>query len=205
MNMSSQLNSLFPPVLLCLWLLITGCAQRTDFNDAYRQELQGSLQNVQFYISEGIVLRRIEEQLHRAVASDTHGLRIERSKKLIEVSIPKGTPGILQEADARTLFVQFEPSPPGEEMVIPFTRIRRTDMGQEIVYIFREGTLRYEDQEYQVLYPKREFPVYRKEGGRRIWSHNVVRESFPVLQIDPVDHFSTFEKQRRVAPGLRLD
>ncbi len=190
---------------LCVSMLTSGCARRADFTEAYRERLHGALYNVQFYISEGIVLSRIEESLHKTVAPDIHSLRIEKQKKLIEVEIPRGTPGILRLEEAETLAVQFEPFPPGEEMVIPFTRTPRSGPEQEFVYSFRNKTLRYQDKTYQVFFRKREFPVYTNEGGRRVWSHNVVLKSFPVLQINPVEQFVFVETQRRTAPGLRLE
>lgn len=205
MSRSAQYTFLVLSAAVYALLLSTGCAGRADFTDSYRERLEGPLNNVQFYISDGIVLRRIEESLHKTVAPDTHSLRIAKKKKLIEVEIPRGTPGILRLEEAETLAVQFEPFPPGEEMVIPFTRTPRSGPEQGLVYSFRNNTLRYQDKTYQVFFRKREFPVYTNVGGRRVWSHNVVRTSFPVLQINPVEQFAFVEKQRRTAPGLRLE
>ena len=191
-------------------LILPGCQSIVPFNDEYRREFDEYLKYVQFYISDKIVLRREIEAQEKTVAKKNHSIRIEKSKKILEITIPEKTPGILRKIKGDRLFIQFEPSPDGKERTIPFTRIRRdrqigqmaTDRGY--VYQFRGRKILYEGKEYLVSYRKKEFPVYEIKEGKQVLSYHIIANSFPLLIIDPVQEFQRLEKEYRTASGMKL-
>jgi len=192
-------------------MILSGCQSIVPFNDEYRREFDEYLKYVQFYISDKIVLRREIEAQEKTVAKKYHSIRIEKSKKILEITIPENTPGILRKIKGARLFIQFEqPSPDGKERTIPFTRLRRdrligkmaTDRGY--VYQFRGRKILYEGKEYFVSYRKKEFPVYEIKEGKQVLSYHIIANSFPLLIIDPIQEFQRLEKEYRTASGMRL-
>ncbi|MFH0844970.1 MAG: hypothetical protein V1930_05795 [Pseudomonadota bacterium] len=194
-----------------IFMIILGCQPVDLFTDDYRREFDEHLKYVQFYISDEIILRRELEGEEKSVTKRFHSIRIEKTRKILEITIPANTPGIVNRIEKKTLYVQFEPSPDGLDRTIPFRRIEKEEQigsgpgtGLGHVYQFRGKKIIYGGREYFVYYEKREFPVYEIKEGRPIPSYYIIADSYPVLKINPVEEFQEVEKVRRSVSGLKL-
>ncbi len=102
--------------VLCLSLLAaaaslsTGCASYVDFTQEMVDQhhlVAKDLQNLQFYNSDKIVLRRELTKGSRAITG-SHKLLVIAGKEIEEVVIEKHTPGVIVGVGAGTLKVSFE-------------------------------------------------------------------------------------------------
>jgi hypothetical protein len=87
--------NIIPPIII-LTILISGCSPKlTPFTERLQQEngwTESELKQIQFYVSENIVLRR---QATKGVSKIEHGeIKIVDGKRVEEIVIKKGTPGI---------------------------------------------------------------------------------------------------------------
>lgn len=197
-------------IIISAYFIITilvGCQSVVLFTDEHRREFDEQLKYVQFYISDKIVFRREMEAQEKTVEKKYHSIRIEKSKKILEITIPKNTPGILRKIVGDTLYVQFESLPDGKDRTIPFRRIRRVEqIGTErgYVYQFKGKKIIYEGKEYFVSYRKKEVPIYVIKEGKQIPSYYIIADSFPLLTINPVQEFQELEKIHRSASGMKV-
>ena len=97
---------LFSTVIL---FVLSGCSNKIFFNETLKSRMDNynlSINKVQFYTSEKIVLRR---EIPQASAAVTNGqIHFERGKYIEEVSIKKNTPGTCEFVDYGVLHMSFE-------------------------------------------------------------------------------------------------
>ncbi len=97
--------------LALLLLGSAGCAtQRVPFLHRYRAPKgldRAELKKLQFYVSNDLVLRREVDTSDDLVTQD-HVFRSIDGRRVEEVHLPKGTPGLVVRAEASRLFVSFE-------------------------------------------------------------------------------------------------
>lgn len=101
-----------PALALCLLsaALSTGCASYVDFTQEMVDQhhlVAKDLQNLQFYNSDRITLRRELTKGSRAITGN-HKLLVIAGKEIEEVVIEKHTPGVIVGIGAGTLKVSFE-------------------------------------------------------------------------------------------------
>ena len=203
--------------IFLLSMIFSGCRTFVPFTDLHREEFENFLYNLQFYTSQPIVLTRDIGAEEKLITDNTRTIRIEHNRKIMEITIPKHTPGILKSVREDTLHVQFEPRLSGEDRTIPFARITKhkylpKDPG-DYIYQFRprDKKIRYEGKEHTVSFLRKKTPVSKKDTDvyvdnpdKKIPSHYVVKTLYPVLTISPVEKISKFEKKQRTAPGMPI-
>jgi len=166
-------------VLMALLAAIApiGCSNLVPLRREQVVEFQGQLQNVQFYISNEVILSRVLQSEERNV-SRRHQIRIEKGKKIEEIHILESTPGVLDIQASKLpdlLRVYFDKPSPHFPRALPFR------------YDPTQLTYRLDDDDWKVQYEGREFKVV-KTGH---------------LLVD-VDQIVEVERKQRVLPGVEL-
>lgn len=158
---------------------------RVAFLHAYRQpgKLGGQeLKRLQFYVSEDIVLRRVEDTSEHGVTSE-HAYRAVQGQLEEVVELPRGTPGLVTKIDKDTLWVSFE-----EDGALPFQHLPKVDgeTGETYRFPYRLGRrLRYRGHYFEVI-----------EGG--------LGDGPDTFLLVEAEHGLRMEDQRRTMPGRRL-
>ena len=157
------------------------------------------------------VFKREIESEETSIINRTHRIRIERNKKILEITIPKHTPGILRRVEGNTIYVQFEPDQEGYDLSIPFTKTVLRDLnedpgsGTKYAYEFSADKFNYAGKEYTVLYVKEEVPVYSDKSGKKKVDHIVTKMFYPHLMIYPVELVDLLDKEKRTVRGMRIE
>ncbi|MBC35861.1 MAG: hypothetical protein CL663_07475 [Bacteroidetes bacterium] len=169
---------LFSTVIL---FVLSGCSNKIYFNETLKTRMDNynlSINKVQFYTSEKIVLRR---EIPQASAAVTNGqIHFERGKYIEEVSIKKNTPGTCEFVDHGVLHMSFEND---NNKTFKF----RIDPSGKFYYLLTftgmhgEEYLRYDTIQYQV----------KKGDMTKLW----VRK----------DQGYIFKATHRVIPGKTID
>ncbi len=197
---------------LLLFITVPGCIVNSlvPFTSWHVNEFEAYVRDIQYYTSEIFVFKREIESEEKSVINRTHRIRIERNKKILEITIPKNTPGILRKIEGNTLHVQFEPDQEGYEMAIPFTKSVLQDFESDpessarYAYVFNADKIHYGGKEYSVLYPKEEVPVYTDKSGKKKVDHYVTKMFYPRLMIYPVELVDLLDREKRTVKGLRI-
>ncbi len=191
------------------------CRTFEPFTDELRETFENRLSDLQFFISDQIVLSREIETEEISIGNRTHRVRIKNNRKLIKIIIKKETRGVLKKAEGDTLHIQFESLPDGKERTIPFTRKKESEetAGEPgyYVYEFKDPEVSYEGKTYTVSFSERDVPVHEKDisvyvdkEGKQAEEHYIKEPVYPVLLVDLVLH-RIREKERRKAPGLSVE
>jgi hypothetical protein len=107
-------------VLPLLVLLGAGCAGMHAFTPLDRSKSDPHLSEVQFYLSDKMVLsRRVSDRAQVAVSSD-HAIRNIRGMEVEEIVLEEGTPAVLVGARGDTLLLSCEPPEAGSERYFRF-------------------------------------------------------------------------------------
>jgi len=107
-------------VALVLGLGVSGCSNRAALNDDLRGRIgDDELRRVQIFTSDPIQLSRVLRSDEPSVTG-RHSLRIDRDRKLEEIRIAAGTPGVIIKAEQNRFFVSFEPPIDGAEVTLTF-------------------------------------------------------------------------------------
>lgn len=192
-------------------IALLGCRPAYLFTDDRLKDLREHLKHVQFYISDEILLRREMDAEEKSVTPMYHSIRIEKTRRVSEITIPANTPGIVDRVEGDTIYLQFEPSPDGVDRAIPFQRVKEEERigagpgeGLGHVYQFRGKKIVYGGREYTVHFLQREYPVYHIREGRPVLSHYLIGDIHPILKINPLEESKEVEKVRTRVPGLRV-
>ncbi len=171
---------------LLLATLATACSsQRVAFLHDYRQPGQlgtGELKQLQFFVSQDIVLRRIVDTSEHGV-TETHAYRAVQGELREEIVLPAGTPGLVTKVEGDTLWVSFE-----EDGALAFQYLPRVEgeIGETYRFPYRNGkSLRYRGDYYKVV-----------AGGL-----GSMQDTF--LLVD-AEWGSRLEDERRTLPGRTL-
>ncbi len=195
------------------------CKSYVPFTSEHREIFKDELEKIQFYITEEIVLTRIETG--KDYIDEARSLHI-KGNKITEITIPKHTPCIASvrnnssQADTKddTLYIQCEPASQNKEYIIPFTRKQRHGSVPSdpsiYIYEFREKELNYAGKKYEVLFQETYIPVNEKDTSLYIHdideSRNVnhVRKMlYPVLMINLAE-YRIKEQEKRSVPGIMI-
>ncbi|GBC62152.1 hypothetical protein DENIS_3115 [Desulfonema ishimotonii] len=208
-------------ILLSL-ISFASCTPFVPFTALHMQMVGGTppdrLQNLQFYISDEIRLRREIGYQERYVEDATHTIRVEDRRQILEIRIPRHTPGVLSRVAGDTLYVRFEgpPGDPGRE--IPFTKRPRnvylTDEPEDFIYQLRPERLpfylMYGGNLSEVCFSTEKTEVSRENvdmyagKGDHVKRHYYMKTLYPVLMVRPVRQTSDVERAHRTLPGQRL-
>jgi hypothetical protein len=203
----------FVSFVLLLFIAVPGCIVHSlvPFTNRHVDEFEAYLRNLQYYTSEIVVFKREIESEEKSVINRTHRIRIERNKKILEITIPKNTPGVLRKIEGNTIYVQFEPDQEGYDITIPFTKAVLQDFqadpgyGAKYAYVFNAEKIQYAGKEYSVFYLKEEVPVSTDKGGKKKVDHYVTKMFYPHLMVYPVELVDLLDKDKRTVKGLRLE
>ena len=106
--------------VLFLSLAATGCSSRTALNDDIRGRIgEEDLRRLQVYTSDSIHLSRTL-RADEPTVTGRHSLRVDRDRKIEEIYIAAGTPGVILKAEKNRFFVSFEPPVDGVEVTLTF-------------------------------------------------------------------------------------
>lgn len=95
---------------LIVFLAITSCSRKIIFTPALRAQLEKQnidLKDVQFYNSEKIVLKRVEEQPEEVMVNEG-AVEVTKGKIIEEIVIKKKTPAICKQVNRYHLNISFE-------------------------------------------------------------------------------------------------
>ena len=203
----------------CNWspcLFLPSCRSLELFSDEYRVRLESFLPQVQFYLSRDLVLVREMEITEERIEAPSHRVRLEKDRRILEIRIPAGTPGVLREATPEVLWVAFEDPGDGLPRRIPFRRtpIRTGKADLEspanFVYQFSEPIVRYEGERFEARFVHEGVPVspedvsvYAPPAKRAPGVHRIRKTFYPALMIDLVEQEAR-RRERRTAEGLRV-
>ena len=108
-----------PGILL---LVVTGCSPYTPLDEDIRARVgEDELAKLQFYVSSDILLWRVLRNEETGVTAK-HSLRIDKGRRLEEILISAGTPGVIVKAEKMKLCVSFEAPIAGQEVYITFVK-----------------------------------------------------------------------------------
>jgi hypothetical protein len=127
--------------LLGIAFLTAGCANKVPFTQDMRQEHNLSVDNlkiVQFYIDDDVTLQR-ELSLKETSVTPGHALKILNDKRIEEVFIKGGTPGVVIDGGADNLLVSFE-----EGKALDF----RVWLGNRYMLRHEDCRLKYDGMDY---------------------------------------------------------
>jgi hypothetical protein len=112
---------------LLLGLAVAGCSNRTALDDEIRGRVgEEELRRLQLYVSSDIQLWRVLRSEETGVTAN-HTLRIDRDRRMEEVLITAGTPGVIIKAEKKRLEVSFEAPVNGQEVTLAFQVDRNGD------------------------------------------------------------------------------
>jgi len=196
-----------------LFVTVPGCIVYSliPFTDGHVNEFEAYLEDLQYYTSEMVVFKREMETEEKSITNKTHRIRIERNKKILEITIPKNTPGVVRKIEGNTLFVQFEPDQEGYDMTIPFTKAVLQDFQADpdsparYTYVLNAEKIQYAGKEYSIFYLQEEVPVYTEKNGKKKVDHRVTKMFYPHLMIYPVELVDLLDKEKRTVKGLRIE
>jgi hypothetical protein len=203
----------------CDWsacLFLPNCRSLELFSDEYRLRLEEFLPRVQFYLSRDLVLVREMEITEERVDAPSHRVRIEKNRRILEIRIPAGTPGVLREATPEALWVAFEDPGDGLPRRLPFRRTPRRagkadlETPANFVYQFSAPTVQYGGERFEARFVREGVPVspddvsvYAPPAEREPGVHRIRKTFYPALMIDLVEQEAR-RRDRRTADGLRV-
>ncbi|QTA85763.1 Uncharacterized protein dnm_017770 [Desulfonema magnum] len=204
--------------IVFVFMLVAGCRSFVPFTYEQGKEFKNYLPNIQFYISQQILLQRGVESEEKIITSDSRKIRVEKNRKIMEIKIPKHTPGICRKTDGdelNKLYIQFEPPSENKERLIPFNKISKydpvTDDPGAYMYQFKDREIIYEGKKYTVLFSQKktrvskgDTDIYANKTDETTQNHYFIKILYPLLIIDPVEHSSRFEKERRTVSGVKI-
>lgn len=107
---------------IVLLLGLSACSNLTPVDDDIRSRVgDEELRRLQLYVSSDIELWRVLRSEETGVTAK-HSLRIDKGRRMEEVLISAGTPGIIVNTEKNKLFVSFEPPIAGQEVFITFVK-----------------------------------------------------------------------------------
>lgn len=208
------------PPFFCDWracMFLPSCRSLELFTDEYRVRLEPRLSRVQFYLSRNLLLTREMEITEEAIEVPSHRVRIEKDRRVLEIEMPAGTPGVLRAATEDVLWVAFEDLGDGVRRRLPFRRIpvRAGDADRDdpanFVYQFDEPRVRYEGTRFAVHFEREgvrvtpsDVSVYAPASDRTPGVHRIRKTFYPALMIDLFER-EDFRRQRRTADGVRVE
>lgn len=105
-----------------LLLGLAACSNMTPVDEDLRSRIgDDELRRLQLYVSSDISLWRALRSEETGVTAK-HSLRIDKGRRVEEVLIAAGTPGVVVKAEKLKLCVSFEPPIGGQEVFITFVR-----------------------------------------------------------------------------------
>lgn len=105
-----------------LLLSLSACSNLTPVNEDLRSSVgEEDLRQLQLYVSSDIELSRVLRSEEAGVTAK-HSLRVDKGRRVEEVLIAAGTPGILVKAEKLKLCVSFEAPIGGQEVFITFVQ-----------------------------------------------------------------------------------
>ena len=138
--------------ILTLAAALAGCGtSRVAFLHAYRAPGKlgaDELKSLQFYVSEDIVLRRVEDTSQHQV-TEAHAYRAIDGTLREVIELPRGTPGLVTKVEGSTLWVSFE-----EDGALAFQYLPKVEgeIGETYRFPYRPGKhLRYRGEYYEVV------------------------------------------------------
>ncbi len=193
-------------LLICVIPLWACTRTYAPFTFEHRLLFEGKLDKIQYYIDQEVRLRRNLKSEERIVEDRTHRIRIERNRKILEITIPQYTPGILDRVEGDTVYIRFENIPDGLDRTIPFSHAKdaKSDM-----YEFREDTIVYEGETFDVLLTKQDVPVSEQDVAVYVGKnaetseHHIRKHARPVLLIDLVEK-NYREDESRTVRGVKV-
>lgn len=172
-------------VLVSAAPLLTACARKVPFVQTMRSQYNlgpDELKQLQYYVSGPIVLQR-EMSNQETGVTPGHKLTLVKDKRVEEVIVPGGTPGVCVDPGSTTLRIKFEEADSLTFGLDPANREVRNGRYPLLVQDARPG-------EGQVTYEGKSFRVLR--GGRSVYL------------IVGLEQLQKFEKESRKAKGIVL-
>jgi hypothetical protein len=203
----------------CDWracLFLPACRSLELFTDEYRVRLADQLPRVQFYLSRDLLLVREMSMTEEVIDTPSHRVRIEKDRRILEIKIPAGTPGVLREAGEEILWVAFEDWGDGLRRRLPFRRTPlRPDKADasdpaNFIYQLNVPAVRYEGERFETRFVREGVAVTRDDvavfapaDAAADGEHRVRRTFYPALMIDLFQR-EMFRRERRTADGVRV-
>lgn len=107
-------------VVPALCLAALGCSGRVPLSEGLVKQLPPEdFKNLQCYVSDTVVLRRVLKSEEKAVTRN-HVLKVEKDRRIEEVYIRADTPGVVVGTRGDKLLVSFEPPVDGVELTLAF-------------------------------------------------------------------------------------
>lgn len=194
-------------LFICAMLTCTCTRTYAPFTFEHRLLFEGKLDKIQYYINQEVTLRRNLKSEERIIEDRTHRVRIERNRKILEITIPQYTPGILDRIKGDTLYIRFENIPDGQDRTIPFSHPKE---GKGDRYEFREDTIVYGGETFAVVLGKQDVPVSEQDVAVYVGKnaetseHQIRKHARPMLLIDLVEKNYREDESRKV-PGLKVN
>ncbi|MBF0225369.1 MAG: hypothetical protein HQK76_07930 [Desulfobacterales bacterium] len=199
-------------VIIFSFTVIIGCGSLVSFNDEYRNIIDNQLPLVQFYISHPLRLTREVDLDEKAVSQKNHSVKIGNTKKIIEIIIPKNTPGILKKIEKDTLYIQFEDISDDKERVIPFKKrilVDGLNDPSNFIYEFSDEKVVYGGDIYKTKFIQRDLLVEEKDvsiftgDSEKKIEHYTPKYIYPVLKFRLYE-YDKFMKEKRKVTGIKL-
>ena len=148
-------------IVLCLSLsLLVSCA--TILNIELKKRIEESnvkIEDVQFYTSKRIVLRRILRKEEKV--DETSGkVKFKKGKYIETLIIKKKTPGILINQDEKGMYISFEE---GENKYLPF-RLYKGDYLLDYKKVSTKYPIEYGGKTYDIIKGFRAYLTLKKES-----------------------------------------
>lgn len=171
------------------------------FTFEHRLLFDGNLHKIQYYINQEVRLRRNLKIEERIVEDRTHRIRIERNRKILEITVPQYTPGILDRIEGDTLYIRFENIPDGLDRTIPFFHAKDAKGDR---YEFRADSIEYGGETFEIFLTKQDVPVSKQDVAVYVGKsaetaeHQIRKHARPMLLIDLLEKNCREEESRRV-------
>jgi len=175
-------------VILGLALLATGCATRVPFTQGLRAKYvltDDQLRNIQYYVSGPLTLRR-DLAKGEVNITDGHRIRIVKDRRVEEIKVRPGTPGIAEIVAPHSLSVSFEKG-------------NHLDFGRK--HTDSDGNVSYQDR-YQLYSEEWEYGSGQVTYAGKMY-YAVDNSTSVHLTVD-LREIKNFKKETRTLRGRRL-
>jgi hypothetical protein len=148
-----SMTKILPLAILCLFLLSACSPRLSPFTQKLYEENnwnQDQLKRIQFYLSDAVTLRR---QRTEADAHINDGkVRMEQGRKVEEILIPKGTPGVLSYIPRENRFaISFEEGKSNRTLIFgPDSRGNNRYVLKVVKWKDEKGIIQYDDKNYYI-------------------------------------------------------
>jgi hypothetical protein len=148
-----SITKIFPLAILCLFLLSACSPRLSPFTQKLYEENkwnQDQLKRIQFYLSDGVTLRRQKTEADSRISGGK--IRMEKGREIEEIIIPKGTPGVLSYIPRENRFaVSFEEGKSNRTLIFgPDSRGNNRYVLKVVKWTDSRGIIRYDDKNYYI-------------------------------------------------------